>query len=149
MTGCCDVVFEKDVLTFRVMSEMCSRVIGVPEGAAMTPARVATCRAAVLQRCDIDIAAFLNEQVKLGRSHRQILDELRSFNTSVCLRLHFGVSPASLGAPRRMRTWESSISRKPSAKLITGCCVVWKLTKNYFKQSKNHQPCPQWRICPS
>lgn len=106
------MLFETDVNAIRVLSEMCSRVNGVPAGSVMTPARVASCRATVLERCDIDIATFLSEQARLGRSYRQILDELRSFNTSVCLRRHFGVSPGSLGAPRRMRTWGPATSSK-------------------------------------
>lgn len=108
------MLFTKDVDAIHVLSDMCARVNGVPPGEAITPAGVAACRAAVLQRCEIDIATFLDEQARLGRSYRQILDELRSFNTTVCLRRHFGVSPGSLGAPRRMRTWGPATFRKQS-----------------------------------
>lgn len=49
-----------------MLTEMCGRVNGASAGAALSPAGAASCRAAVLAACDVDIATFLNKiEVKL------------------------------------------------------------------------------------
>lgn len=66
------------------------------------------CNAEVHSKCDVDIREFLMEKVRLGRTYHQMLNELRSLNSSFCLKTNFGISPGLLGAPRRMRVWEAS-----------------------------------------
>ena len=69
----------------------------------LSKAGVATCKEEVYNKCGVDITAFLHENVRLGKTYKQILDEIRSFNSSICLKLNFGIAPGLLGAPRRMR----------------------------------------------
>lgn len=57
----------------------------------------------ILNECGIDISAILEEQVRLGRTFKQIVEEVRSLNGSLCLKYKFGISPSKLGASHRIR----------------------------------------------
>ncbi|XP_076268942.1 uncharacterized protein LOC143201646 isoform X2 [Rhynchophorus ferrugineus] len=103
-TGCCDVISDLDLDTIKIMSELCSTIIE-GKAAAKGPGSqdlVAQCRKAVLETCGIDISAVLQERVSLGHSTKQILEEVRSLNGSLCLKYNFGVSPWSLGVSHRI-----------------------------------------------
>lgn len=102
-TGCCDVISELDVNTIKIMSELCKTIIKREEDVPLTGREiVAKCQTAVLETCGIDISAVLQEQVRLGQSVKQILDEVRSLNGSLCLKYNFGVAPWRLGVPHRV-----------------------------------------------
>lgn len=88
---------------------------------------ISMCRKEVFNMCGIDIAEILNKKEKLGRSYKQTLDEIRSYNISICLRQNFGVNPGLLGAPRRMRIWGPTT---PSKKMRDDCSDVDKLFRN-------------------
>lgn len=110
--GCCDVISDADVHTIKIMSELCSSLIQndgdrPPSGKGI----VSQCRAAVLATCGIDIAVVLQEQVRLGASVKQILEEIRSLNGSLCLKYNFGVSPWKLGVPHRVTVIRSESKR--------------------------------------
>lgn len=101
--GCCDVIQDADVDTIKIMSELCKSII--QKGGESPPSGkeiVSQCRAAVLKTCGIDISAVLQEQVRLGTTVKQILEEVRSLNGSLCLKYNFGVSPWKLGVPHRI-----------------------------------------------
>lgn len=74
----------------------------------MTKDIVNKCNAEVHDKCNVDIGSFLAEKVRLGRSYQQMLNELRTLNSSFCLKANFGISPGLIGAPRRMRVFEAS-----------------------------------------
>lgn len=86
------------------MSELCSRIIEKNDNEKPPSGKeiVSQCRAAVLKTCGIDISAVLQEQVRLGATVKQILEEIRSLNGSLCLKYNFGVSPWKLGVPHRI-----------------------------------------------
>lgn len=84
------------------MSELCSTIIESKGAKPPTGNEIVQqCRRAVLETCGIDIAAALQDRVSLGHSTKQILEEVRSLNGSLCLKYHFGVSPWQLGVPRK------------------------------------------------
>ncbi|XP_069681323.1 resistance to inhibitors of cholinesterase protein 3 isoform X8 [Periplaneta americana] len=111
---CCDVIFETDVNAIKIITEMCGNIIhhydevdpkliqAFKQG-KLTKTGIETCRNEVLNKCGLDITAFLHENVRLGKTYKQILDEVRSFNSSVCLKMNFGIEPGLLGVPHRMR----------------------------------------------
>lgn len=78
----------------------------------LTKEIVNRCKNEVLSKCDVDITSFLMDKVRLGKTYKQILDEIRSLNSSLCLKQNFGVAPGLIGAPRRMRIWALSASSK-------------------------------------
>lgn len=96
MTEMCGNIFHED-------EELDPKLFQAFKQGKLSKEVVNTCRSEVLNKCGIDIAAFLSEKVRLGQSYKQILDEIRSFNISVCLKTNFGVAPSLIGATRRMR----------------------------------------------
>ncbi|KAG8238184.1 hypothetical protein J437_LFUL014060, partial [Ladona fulva] len=105
--GCCDVIFEKDVNAQRIFSEMCGSVPGLKVGADGKPDPKA-CREEVLLICGIDIADVIRIDAKASSlfgsaAYRHRIQNLRAYNTSLCLKRNFGLDPSTIGAPRRMR----------------------------------------------
>lgn len=106
------MISETDVNTIKIMSELCRTIIKKDEDLPLTGREiVAKCQSAVLETCGIDISAVLQEQVRLGQSVKQILDEIRSLNGSLCLKYNFGVAPWTLGVPHRVTVKMPSSSK--------------------------------------
>lgn len=103
-TGCCDVISEVDVNTIKILSELCSSLKTPEKQQRPLNNREALiqCRKAVLEKCGIDISAVIQEHVRLGQTVKQILDEVRSLNGSLCLKYNFGVAPWKLGVPHKI-----------------------------------------------
>ncbi|XP_050510327.1 golgin subfamily A member 6-like protein 1 isoform X3 [Diabrotica virgifera virgifera] len=101
--GCCDVISEKDVTTLKLMSEICDTIIKSDSDKPMSNKELLQkCQNLVLDTCGIDISAVLQEQVRLGHTTKQILEEVRSLNGSLCLKYNFGIAPWKLGVPHRV-----------------------------------------------
>lgn len=99
------------------MSELCSMIIRKEDNSLITGREIVSqCQRAVLETCGIDISAVLQERVILGHTTKQILDEIRSLNGSLCLKYNFGVSPWRLGVPHRITVNIAPPSKK----------TVWK-----------------------
>lgn len=69
----------------------------------LTPQTSSLCREEVLARCGIDLSSFLAERESLGKTYKQVLEEIRSFNGSLCLKMNFGVPLSQLGTPHLIR----------------------------------------------
>ena len=121
-SGCCDVISDRDVNARRILTEMCGRIVTKHdeldpkfmldfEQGKMSKEVVDTCKREVFNTCGVDITTFLAEQVGLGRTYRQILDNIKTFNNSVCLKQNFGLERGLLGAARH---W----SHTPLSKLL-------------------------------
>ncbi|XP_023287486.1 uncharacterized protein LOC111673866 isoform X2 [Orussus abietinus] len=112
-TACCDVIFESDINTVDILQEMCQnilrhhqidpRVRDALKVNKLTPQSASLCREEVLARCGIDLSSFLAERERLGKSYKQVLEEIRSFNSSLCLKMNFGVPLSQLGMPHLIR----------------------------------------------
>ncbi|XP_024945217.1 uncharacterized protein LOC107272140 isoform X5 [Cephus cinctus] len=112
-SACCDVIFESDVTTVDIMQEMCQnilrhhqvdpRVRDALKTSKLTPQSASLCREEVLARCGIDLSSFLAERERLGKTYKQVLEEIRSFNSSLCLKMNFGVPLSQLGTPHLIR----------------------------------------------
>ncbi|CAG2059680.1 unnamed protein product [Timema podura] len=115
--ACCDVIFETDVNAIKLVAGLCETVLqrNLPLEGRLSPALLDECRSQVL-RCGVDIAMFLQENVRLGKSSRQLLDEIRSFNSSRCLMSNFGVH---LGAPRHERLRIFKLPSEISCAILT------------------------------
>lgn len=113
LTACCDVIFESDVNAVDIMQEMCQNIVrhhqvdprvrDVLKSGKLTPQSASLCRDEVLARCSIDLSAFIAEKEKLGKSYKQVLEEIRSFNSSICLKMNFGIPLSQLGMPHLIR----------------------------------------------
>ncbi|XP_071862307.1 RIC3 acetylcholine receptor chaperone isoform X4 [Bombus fervidus] len=112
-SACCDVIFESDVTAADIMYEICQnilkhhqidpRVRDVLKTVKLTPQGASLCREEILARCGIDLSTFLAERERLGKSYKQVLEEIRSFNSSLCLKIHFGIALSQLGTPHLIR----------------------------------------------
>ncbi|KAE8745509.1 hypothetical protein FOCC_FOCC007770 [Frankliniella occidentalis] len=109
--GCCDVISDMDVNAMRILKEMCGRIVTKHdeldpkflsdfEHGKMSKDVINTCKKEVLSTCGVDITSFLAEQVGLGQTYRQILENIKTFNNSVCLKQHFGLERSIVGAAR-------------------------------------------------
>lgn len=113
LLACCDVIFESDVTAADIMHEICQnilkhhqvdpRVRDVLRTIKLTPQSASLCREEILARCGIDLSTFLAEKERLGKSNKQVLEEIRSFNSSLCLKMHFGIPLSQLGTPHLIR----------------------------------------------
>ncbi|XP_077299528.1 uncharacterized protein LOC143920508 isoform X13 [Arctopsyche grandis] len=113
-TGCCDVFVDTDVNAIKVMTELCSSILHRSGGpidskteqafltGKLTKEVISMCRQEVNTTCGIDIATFLDQNIRLGKTYKQILDEIRSYNGSTCLKTHYGIAPWSLGVPHHV-----------------------------------------------
>nr|XP_012217604.1 PREDICTED: uncharacterized protein LOC105669305 isoform X2 [Linepithema humile] len=112
-SACCEVIFESDVTAVDIMQEMCQnilrhhpvdpRVRDALKLSQLTPQSANLCREEVLARCGIDLSSFLAEREQLGKTYKQVLEEIRSFNSSLCLKMNFGVPLSQLGTPHLIR----------------------------------------------
>ncbi|XP_072751343.1 uncharacterized protein Ric-3 isoform X3 [Anoplolepis gracilipes] len=110
---CCEVIFESDVTAVDIMQEMCQnilrhhpvdpRVRDALKLSKLSPQTASLCREEVLARCGIDLSSFLAERERLGKTYKQVLEEIRSFNSSLCLKMNFGVPLSQLGTPHLIR----------------------------------------------
>lgn len=113
MLACCDVFFESDVNAADIMYEICQNVLkhhqidprvrDALKTVKLTPQSASLCREEILSRCGIDLSTFLAERERMGKSYKQVLEEIRSFNSSLCLKTHFGVPLSQLGTPHLIR----------------------------------------------
>lgn len=112
-TACCDVIFESDVTAADILHEICQnilkhhqvdpRVRDALRTSKLTPQSASLCREEILARCGIDLSTFLAERERLGKTYKQVLEEIRSFNSSLCLKIHFGIPLSQLGTPHLIR----------------------------------------------
>lgn len=116
VAGCCDVIFDTDVNAIKVMTQICEKIlirqtdfdtnllVALQQG-KLTKQLVDRCQKTVIATCGIDIKQFLIDKVRLGRNYKQMLDEIRTLNSSLCLKHSFGVSLGHIGLPRTIRVW--------------------------------------------
>lgn len=108
------MIFESDVNAGDIMREMCKNILrhhqvdprirdALLNSNKLSPQSASLCRDEVLTRCGIDLSTFLAEKEKSGKSYKQVLEEVRSFNGSICLKLNFGIPLAQLGTPHLIR----------------------------------------------
>ncbi|XP_059480144.1 uncharacterized protein LOC132199437 isoform X3 [Neocloeon triangulifer] len=106
--NCCDVIFETDVTAIKVLTAMCGDILQenqltTNQQLHLSKKSVELCRDKVRSACGLDITAVIRDQTGLTKNYKQILDEIRSFNNSACLKENFGIELSLIGTPRRMR----------------------------------------------
>lgn len=116
-----------DVNAIKILTEMCGRIITKHDEldpkflsdfaqGKMNKEVVNTCKREVLNKCGVDITSFLAQQVGIGQTFHQILENIKTFNNSVCLKQNFGLERSLLGAARH---W----SQIPLSKLVFKCAI--------------------------
>ncbi|KAK9498031.1 hypothetical protein O3M35_003916 [Rhynocoris fuscipes] len=114
--ACCDVLFDNDVEAIKVMTDLCESILQNNRNndsklhltaytGQMNAIIAEACRDAIWNKCHINITEILLSKTGLNRSYKQFVDELRSLNSSICLKQSFGISFVPIGLPRTIRTW--------------------------------------------
>ncbi|KAG6802500.1 enolase-phosphatase E1 isoform X1 [Apis mellifera caucasica] len=112
-SACCGVIFESDVTAADIMYEICQNILkhhqidprirDALRTIKLTPQSASLCREEILARCGIDLSTFLAKREHLEKSYKQVLEEIRSFNSSLCLKINFGIPLSQLGTPHLIR----------------------------------------------
>lgn len=61
------------------------------------------CRSEVLQTCGVDIIGLLKEDHSITPEYKKSLGQLRTFNTSLCMKMNYGVDVGGIGLPRKIK----------------------------------------------
>lgn len=111
---------DKDVNGVKLISELCNAVLRQTEHQRSTSdlslsilnknEEIEHCRSVVLDTCGVDIRALLQNKIQLNPSYKHVLEELRTFNKSLCLKYHFDITLDLLGAPHRVKKFNASSS---------------------------------------
>ncbi|XP_011494457.1 PREDICTED: uncharacterized protein LOC105359541 [Ceratosolen solmsi marchali] len=116
-SGCCDVIFENDVTAIDIMQELCHNIIKhhdhvdprvrdalyVSKFKKLTPSNMRLCKEEVLAKCGINLSSYSAEKEQLEKFYKQILEEIRGSNRSLCIESEFGVPLSRLGMPHLNR----------------------------------------------
>lgn len=101
-TGCCEVLFETDMVVLELINEVCSSA--VQADGKLNPYAAAECRKAVNETCGVDLAAFLKRNENVGKTSKMLVETMKNSNSS-CLKEHFGVPVWSLGVHSSQNSW--------------------------------------------
>ncbi|CAL8103460.1 unnamed protein product [Orchesella dallaii] len=118
---CCDVISLKDTNAYEVMNEICANIMRKEQMVQqqeeprkkIPPVKVSTaslCRNEIKQTCGVDIIGLLKEDHSITMEYKKSLVQLRSFNTSYCIKLNYGVDVREIGLPRKFKGPESAPS---------------------------------------
>lgn len=77
---------------------------------------ITLCRNQIMQSCGVDIIGLLKEDHTITTEYKKSLGQLRSFNTSLCMRMNYGVDFSDIGLPRKFKGPEVV----PSKQMIFG-----------------------------
>jgi hypothetical protein len=70
------------------------------------------CRAEIMKTCGVDIIILLQENAAITKEYKESLSQLRSYNTSHCLTMNYGVDFGEIGLPKAIKGPFSVPSKK-------------------------------------
>lgn len=117
---CCDVISVKDTNAYQVMNDICGNIMRKeqmiqqqqmqqpqPKGTKKaSPVKVSTatlCRNDIMQSCGVDIIGLLKEDHSITTEYKKSLGQLRTFNTSLCMKMNYGVDFRDIGLERKIK----------------------------------------------
>lgn len=135
---CCDVMSEKDTNAYHLMTEICGNILrrdsklpppldsGQP-GKKIEISKPAAnlCRNEILKQCGVDVLLLLKENAAMTKEYKKSLNQIRSFNTSHCLKISYGVDVVEEIGLARMTKGPFSSPSKNSKELGCGGNAAW------------------------
>lgn len=126
------MISEKDTNVYHLVTEICLHILQKDSKTPLDPGQgqggrkkiqiskpmTNVCRNEVLKQCGADILPLLKENADKTKEYKNSLNQIRSFNTSHCLKVSYGVDVTELGLARLTKGPFSSPSRCHS---ILGC----------------------------
>jgi len=72
------------------------------------------CRNVILDTCGVDIQMLLKDNTGITKEYRKSLSQIRSYNTSQCMKMNFGVDFIwEIGLPRKFKGPDLNPSKEP------------------------------------
>lgn len=128
--GCCHVMSSTDVNIIKVVTDICDRVVN---NTTEKTTKLEKCRQEIFKTCGINITDLISgNKVKDISFNKQTIDEIRSLNGSLCLKLHYGVSLTSLGAIHRLKDYDPTMSKNKPVLICTFYTNISFIEQNYF-----------------
>ncbi|KAL1449279.1 hypothetical protein WDU94_000488 [Cyamophila willieti] len=111
LNGCCDVIFEKDIQTLKIITQLCEEnvllnTITNSSRPLSKPAMLNLCYQQLQETCNIDLSNLfkMNQRHELDSTFKEFIGIVRSFNSSLCLKYHYNVNFNLLGTPRMINS---------------------------------------------
>lgn len=114
--GCCHVMSTTDVNIVKIVTDLCDRIVETKDKTT----KFKKCSQDIFNTCAINITDLINEH-KVGDisyNNQNVIDEIRSFNGSLCLKYHYGLSLTSLGVTHRLKDNDLIMSKELSLLLF-------------------------------
>lgn len=107
--GCCQVLSSTDVNIAKIITDICNRVDETTD----KKLKLEKCYLDIFNKCAINITHLINvNEVGSVLYNRQLIDQIKSLNGSLCLKYHYGVSLTSLGATHRLKDNDQIMSKE-------------------------------------
>lgn len=126
------MISEKDTNAYHLMSEICLNIIrqdtknpldssqkillqqSPPQQKKISISKPTAnlCRHEILKQCGVDVLLLLKENAVITKEYIKSLNQIRSFNTSHCLKITFDLDVGEIGLPRMTKGPFSLSSKK-------------------------------------
>lgn len=107
--GCCNVLSTTDVNIAKIVSDICDRVVETTDKTI----QLEKCRLEIFNTCAINITDLISDHKAEDISYsKNVINEIRSLNGSLCLKYHYGVSLTSLGVIHRLKDNDPTMSKE-------------------------------------
>ncbi|KAI5700256.1 hypothetical protein M8J77_024268 [Diaphorina citri] len=110
-SGCCDVIFEKDIQTLKIITQLCEENVLINtitnESKPLSKqAMLNLCYKQLYETCNIDLSNLfkMSQRHELDSSFKQFINIVRTFNSSLCLKYHYHVNFNLIGTPRIIKS---------------------------------------------
>lgn len=106
-TGCCDVIFEKDIQTLKILTQLCEEsVVLNPSPKLSQSALLNLCYQQLQETCNIDLSPLykMSARHEFDSSFKKFLGIVRSYNSSLCLKDHYHVNLNLIGTPHIIKS---------------------------------------------
>lgn len=93
----------------KIITDICDRVVETTD----KKSKLEKCYLDIFNNCAINITHLINVNEVGGILYnRQVIDEIKSLNGSLCLKYHYGVSLTSLGVSHRLKDNDQIMSKE-------------------------------------
>lgn len=138
--GCCQVLLDKDVNGVKLVLDVCNAVLKKSEKFDIVLNKLDNkaferCRSLINSTCSIDIQTLLKDKIRLDPNYKSTLEQLRTVNSSFCLKYHFDINLDVIGVPHRLK--KPDFMSYSSKKELMNHAFLSKLTKSNLHSSSN------------
>lgn len=105
---CCQVLSSTDLDIIKIVTNICDRVVEPSD----KKTKWEICYHDIFKTCGINITHLIHtNKAGIISYNKQIINDIRSLNGSLCLKYNYGVSLTSLGVTHRLKDNDYKISK--------------------------------------